>query len=179
MATGGVDTTERDATEILQAVTENVQTANSDPKFGSNETEAFVLPKIRKLRVKGNRADSESVAASIQKKHDLARSATILQIKYLIACGKLVLAYHAGKESLRFPKDPVAESKTLEACKPDSQGCDVSSDESDVSDEPDERGNLGSFSFDPRWQHRLLALKQEITVPSHCCLSYLRSLKEQ
>ena len=155
MATGGADTTERDATEILQAVTKNAQAANSDPNCGSTETEAIVLAEIRKLRVKGKRADSESVAASIQKKHGLARSATILQVKYLIACGKLVLAYHGGKESLRIPKDPVAESKTLEACKPDSQGCDVSSDESDTSDEPDERGNLGSFGFgfDPRWPH--------------------------
>ena len=155
MATGGSDTAENDATEILQTVTENVRAANSDPKFRSTETEAIVLAEIRRLRVKGNRADSESVVASIQKKDGLARSATILQIKYLIACGKLVLAYHGGKESLRFPKDPVDESKTLEACKPDSQGCDVSSDESDASDDPEEKGNLGSFGFgfDPRWPH--------------------------
>ena len=104
MATGGVDTIERGATEILQAVTKNAQAANSDPNCGSTETEAIVLAEIRKLRVKGKRADSESVAASIQKNHGLARSTTILQIKYLIACGKLVWAYHGGKESMRFPK---------------------------------------------------------------------------
>ena len=46
----------------------------------------------------------------------------------------------AGKNLCVFLK-PFAESKTLEACKPDSQGCDVSSDESDTSDEPD-LGNL-------------------------------------
>ena len=100
MATGCLDTAENGAIEILQATTENVQAANSDTRSRSTETEAIVLAEIRKLRVKGNRADSESVAASIQRKHGLARSATILQIKYLIACGKFVLAYHCGKVSL-------------------------------------------------------------------------------
>ena len=145
----------RDTAENTHAVTENERAANSDPISEPTEIEANVLDKIRKVRMKGNRADSESVAALIQKRHGLARSATILQIKYLIASGKLVLAYHGGKESLRFPKDSVAECKTLEECKPNSQGCEVSSEEYDTSDEPDESGDSRSFDFgfDPRWAH--------------------------
>ncbi len=105
----------------MQAVNaKNEQVENLNPNFGSSKTEAIVLAEIRKVRVQGNRASSESITASIQKKHGLVRSATILQIEYLIACGKLVLAYHGGKESLRFPKDPVAKNKTLEEYRPDS-----------------------------------------------------------
>ena len=113
MATGGVNA-ENNVIESLQAVNaKNEQVENLDPNFGSSETEAIILADIRKVHVQGNRANSESITAPIQKKHGLARSATILQIKYLIACGKLVLAYHGWKESLCFPKDPVVKNETL------------------------------------------------------------------
>ena len=153
MATGGVDT-ERAAIDILQVVTENVQAANYHREFRSTEIEAIVLAEISKLHVKGNRADSESVAASTQKKHGLARY-NHFPDQISDCMRKLVLDYHGGKESRRLPKDPVAESRTLDECKYSSQEYDVSSEESYTNEEPDEWGNLESFGFgfDPRWPH--------------------------
>ena len=64
MATGNVDAM-RDGAETFEV-------EGSDPKSVRTEIDTIVLNEIRKARMNGNRADSESVAASIRKKHSLA-----------------------------------------------------------------------------------------------------------